>query len=666
MRSGRPGGDRERRRVNNDSGEVRAGIDRTKVRLSVLGIVILVAFGALFSRLWFLQVLASEQYSRDARENRVRKVRSEPPRGRILDINGKPLVTNRWSLSVTIDRQVVAGPRRQRRIIEKLAVLLDEPRSELRERLADTAVSPYKPVPVANDVSRLDVTYIQENPEDFRGVDFDLLPIRKYPNGNTAAHLLGYVGSISEGLLEEPYFKDASPRYRPGDIVGQAGVERTYDRWLRGTPEVKKVIVNSTGEVIHQEVIREETPGNDLVLALDLSLQKLTEDALLDGILAARGEYQAPAGAVTVMDPDTGRVVAMASYPTYPPAMLADGITFKEWDSLGFPTKDNPDDDRILNRAIAGQRPPGSTYKVVTAGAAMASGVASTSTYLSCPGSYQYRDVTLNNWTSADSGVMGFAQSLEQSCDTFYYELGARMEDTFGAQEVFQKYARKAGFDNPTGIDVLGEASGRVPDRDWCDEINDTTDICKYGWLPGYTVNMSIGQGDLIVTPLQMATTYAAIANGGRVWEPQVASHMQNTDTEGKDRTIRTFRNEVANRLPLDAAEIGVLQTGLRAVISGAQGTAASAFAGFPLGRAPLAGKTGTAQLASGETELNDAWFVSYGPSSYDPDYVISVYVEKAGHGGESAAPIARQIWEGIAGVDKKTDEVTLATDSSG
>ena len=636
------------------------------MRLSILGLLVIVAFGALFSRLWFLQVLASEDYRVLARENKVRRVQSEPPRGRILDRNGKVLVGNRLSLSVTIDRQSLRGPRQQRRVLERLGRVLDRLRSDLRSNLLNPAVSSYKPVPVAADVSRKDVTYLAENQEDFPGVGYELLPVRTYPQGALAAHVLGYVGQISEEELKDPYFRRARPRYVGGDLIGKAGIERTYDRYLRGRPQIEKVIVNSGGEVTERSVIRPEEPGRDLTVTLDARIQRLTEKALISGIQAARAaNYQATGGGVTVMDPRTGGVVAMASYPTYNPGVLADGISTNEYRALGAATPDDPADDKLLNRALQGQRPPGSTFKVVTAGAAMASGVANSSSYLACPPSFTY-GITFNNWTSADMGSMGFARSLEVSCDTFYYALGARMEDTFGAEEPFQKYARRAGFGHDTGIDLPNEAAGRVPDRAWCNEIKKATDgaICPYGWVPGYTINMSIGQGDLIVTPLQMATTYAAIANGGKVWRPHLGARLSVPGPSGRGRVVRKFDTRVTARLPLEEDELRVIRQGLVQVISGASGTAAGAFSGFPLDKLPLAGKTGTAELSSTDSSLNDAWFLSYGPTP-SPKYVISVYVERAGHGGESAAPIAREIWEGIGGFSSTTD-VTLGRDSSG
>jgi penicillin-binding protein 2 len=357
--------------------------------------------------------------------------------------------------------------------------------------------------------------------------------------------------------------------------------------------------------------------------------------------------------------------------------MLADGITVKEFDVLGQGTPEDPDDDALLNRAIQNVVPPGSTFKPVTAGAAMWSGLASPYTSLDCDGSIVLPpgggpgSVVFNNWTLADFGYMGFPESLEVSCDTFYYQLGWNLEQRFGpvngdGTEKFQRYMRMAGFGHETGIDLRYEHSGLVPDRQWCENVRKETDgaICPYGWLPGYTVNMSIGQGELLVSPLQMAVTYAAIANGGDVLQPRLGLALTRTDPTGEQRVVREFKRRVVRRLPLDSAELAVIQQGLLDVTSSDQGTAASAFAGFPLHRYPVAGKTGSAQIGESELDINRAWFAAYAPAD-DPKYVVAVYLNRAGHGGESAAPVARQIFEGLFRIDRKTD-VELGTDASG
>jgi len=662
------------------AGHKDAGIDRVKLRLAVLGILVVAAFVALFSRLWFLQVLASTTYEDLAQENRVRFVHSEPTRGRILDRNGRVLVRSRSSLSVTIDRQVVEpGSRREKKVLRRLSKLLNVPKKEMRELLYDATVSPYKPVAVANDVRERHSIYIAENPEDFPGVGTERIPIRYYPHGRLAPHILGYVGEISPEDLKSNHFKSPKRPYLAGDLVGKDGLEYFYDRHLRGLPEIRQVIVNSSSDVVGSRIQQYEEPGRDLVTSLDIDIQKVTEEALQAGIVAARSaNFNAPAGAAVVLDPNTGGVVAMASLPDYDPSILADGILQKEYDALGAATED-PDDDALLNRATQGMRKPGSTFKVVTGGAALASDVATPYSSLECPGARVYPpqggsgSVTYHNWTSAYRGYIGFSESLEHSCNTFYYELAWRMESQFGVifgdgSERFQKYARRTGLGHDTGIDLRYEADGLVPDEKWC--LRNQKEISEEwcggtNWLPGYTVNMSIGQGDLLVTPLQMAVTYAAIANGGKVVQPRLGWELAQPNEAGDSLdTVHEFKARTVTRLPLDDAEIAVIRQGLEQVVTGSSGTARGTFSGFPLDRFPVAGKTGTAQLRSGVTTLNDAWFVSYAPAD-DPQYLVAVMVEEAGHGGTSAGPIARQIWEGIFGLDKKA-VVTLGSDSSG
>lgn len=665
------------------------GIDRTVLRLAIFGICIMLAFVALFSRLWFLQVLAAPEYRELAKENRVRVVKSEPLRGRIIDRNGVVLVENATATAVTVDRQIIDAPWEIRRVTELLSDVLGEREWTLRQRMKSELVSPYKPVPIAEDVPKKARDYILENQEDFfGGVDIEKVPSRRYPKGQVAPHILGYVNEISAEMLESDDFKDVRPGYEAGDIVGRDGLEYSYDRFLRGTPELLKVIVNSAGDVLSEQIVREEKTGDDLVLYLDYGIQELTEEALKAGIFANRGSYQSPAGAAVVMDPATGGILAMASFPDFNPRILADGLTFKEQNKLGGKTPNNPDDDAFINRAIQAQRAPGSVFKIVTAGAAMASGVASAATTLDCPGTKYYPPPSLvdpgaaqpfNNWTSLDQGVMGFQKSLEVSCDTFYYELGWQLESTYGRtwggdnSEAFQKYARLSGLGHDTGIDLPNELSGLIPDWEWCKEIweatkDDAIPTCgtKRGpvWLPGFTINMSIGQGDVLTTPLQMAVATSAVANGGTVWRPQVAMQMARPDENDVEQPTRTFTPEATAELPLDEFELSVIQQGMVDVISGPSGTARAAFAGFPVTNIPVAGKTGTAELTTESTQLQDAWFVSYAPAD-DPKYVVVVYLEKSGNGGESAAPIAREIFEGLFGLDNSLD-ITLGEDDSG
>jgi len=711
------------------------GIDRTLLRLAVLGVVFVALFVALFSRLWFLQVLAADEFQTLAKENRVRRIESEPERGRILDRNGIPLVDNRYSLSLTMDRSVLEEPKRKRAVLKRVSSLLEVPVKDLQAQLDDSTVSPYKPIAIANDVPLKVAQVINENPEDFRGIEYVELPVRVYPQGKLAAQILGYVGEISEDQLKDDYFKKARPKYEAGDIVGKSGLERSYDALIRGNPRIEKVVVNSSGKVVSQELVQEQEPGKDLITTLDIGVQRMAEKALAAGIEANRAAgYQATDAAVVVMDPDDGGVIALANYPTYDPAIASDGFSTKEYASLGGKTPDDNTDDKLLNRAIQVSYSPGSTFKIATAGAALALGIADYNDVLPCLPSETFGEgsgaVTFSNWSSANYGAIGFAESLEISCNTFYFQLGWELETRFGVSlesgdetEKFQDYLRKAGFGKPTGIDLPFEGDGLVPDKKWLDAYCETaqTEGCQFGWLPGYTVNMSIGQGSLEATPLQMANAYASLVNGGKVMVPHIGAALGKpaespddadignepapaiTEPEPSEtpsasptpspsgsinpsattspsasaspeptadpakptpeKIIRTFKAEVAEQLPLDQTELSVLQAGLEDVVSGDSGTAVGAFAGFPLDRIPVAGKTGTAQI--GGTDFNRAWFVGYAPAN-NPEYVISVYMNYAGHGGESAAPVAREIFEGIFGIEDTGDVQVTAGDVSG
>lgn len=674
------------------------GIDRSVIRVAVLGVVILVIFIALFSRLWFLQVLASDNYRQLAKENRVRRVQSEPPRGRIFDRNGKVLVDNRRSLAITVDRQRIDETQEQNALLRKITTLIvekeclphkneREPRSErlkeerkqtfneLKDHLADITVSPFKPVAVAYDVPLEAVLCIRDNHENFPGVAIETPSIREYPQGEIAAQLFGYVGEITEEELKLDYFKNAQPNYGPGDIVGHAGLERYYDRILRGSPGISKVVVDSSGDPIGpSDPIQEELTGKDVQLALDSRIQRFTEQALTNGAVAAAGAYQPPEGGAVVMDPNTGGIVAMASYPTYNPTLLADGFSFKEADMLGLGTPNDSTDDKLFNRAAQGAVPPGSTFKVVTAGAALVNGLVNPTDQLDCNPSFEYLDIVFNNYTTADLGFVDLTRSLEISCDTYYYMLGARLEERFGAargdeSERFQKYMRRVGFGHPTGIDLPFETGGQVPDAEWYEDfcpIVNTREFCDEGWLPGYTVNMAIGQGSLTVSPLQMAVVFAAIANGGDVLRPHLAAQITrpNPDT-GDTELLREIEPEAVNTLGLDETSLAMMRQGLIDVVSGGGGTARDAFAGFPLEQYQIAGKTGTAQIGSVDSGSNYAWFTSYAPAEA-PEYVVVVYVRGPGHGGDSAAPIAREIYEGIFELDQETDVQIGSGDASG
>ena len=627
-------------------------IDPTKIRLSVLAMIIVASFVAMFSRLWYLQVLAVDEFKLAAKDNRVRIIESEPPRGRILARNGNVLVENKRSLAIALERDLLAKSRMKARVLVRLSQKLDLSLDDMYKELDNVTVSPYKALPVAFDVSEEDIAYIEEHPDRFPGVVYEEVSSRNVLVGDVAPHVIGYTNEISKEELRDREWKG----YDPGDIIGKAGVERSFDRYLRGTPRRERVVVDATGEPIGKpKLLEEEQPGSDLILTISPRIQKIAQSALTSGVSAARGAgYEGTSGAAVVMDPNDGDVLGMASYPTYNAEILEDGISEKDSKKLGLTTPHDHTDDAWPNRPIQGPLQPGSTFKAITATAALSLDVVGPYDYVACPGTFVPPGsfTEFYNWTSSDIPPMDLVHALEISCNTVFFDLGWRMESRWGIPSdadgtfQFQRFARAMGFGHETDVRLPYEHSGIVPDPNLCDIDGYCT---RLGYLPGYTVNMAVGQGDLLVTPLQMAVAYSAIANGGEVMTPRIVKEVVRTGVTGEEVVVKSFEPEVQRTLPLDPGEIDVVRSGLHEVVNGGGGTANDAFVGFPY---EVSGKTGTAQV--GESEASHAWFISYAPS-YDPQYVVAVYVEKAGHGGESAAPIAREIYEGIFSNDFNT-----------
>jgi len=639
-------------------------IDPVKVRLSILGMVVFALFIGLFSRLWYLQVLDSAEFAAIAKENQVRRVESEPPRGRILTRSGGVIVDNKLSLAVSLQRDLIDQPGKRKQVLDRLSLALDIPSGELRKEVRDATVSPYKPVAVATDVPKKKVFYIEEHPERFPGVVIERIPVRRVLQGYLAPHVIGYTSEISAPELKLPEWKG----YKPGDIIGKAGVEATFDRYLRGIPRLERMIVDSAGDVVKgPKVIQEEEPGADVVTTIAPGIQRAAQSALTSGLLAARPEYPAVTGGAVVMDPRDGDVLAMATYPTYDASILADGMSLKDQKKLGVNSKEDNTDDQLISHAYQAPLPPGSTYKVVTAAAAMNLGIYEPSTYLNCPFEYVPGDsfTEFYNWTSTDLGSMNLVEAIEQSCNTFFYQLGWSMESRWGSigdgTFAFQRFVRRMGFGHETGLGLANESDGRVPDRAMCD----LPTFCPEGrYLPGYTVNMAVGQGDLLVTPMQMAVATAAIANGGNVLQPRIVKELRTTDESSGDEVIlEEFEPQVRNRIELTETEWEAIRTGMELVVASPAGTANSAFAGFPNPAFPIAGKTGSAQTGESDAPPH-SWFISYAPAD-DPKYVIAVQVELGGHGGETAAPIAREIYEAIFQNDQSTGDVNSGSDTS-
>ena len=648
---------------------------RLRARLSLLSFLVLCLFLALFARLWYLQVLAGDRYGDLAEGNRVRQVVLDAPRGRILDRQGRVLVRNRAAWAVTVNPSELGGQRAA--VLGRLARVLKVPSAKLSERLRDYTGSPLRGVPVAEDVGVAQLFYLTEHAEQFPGVAPELLALREYPSGPVAAHVLGYVGEISAQQLHSKRFRGV----REGDTVGQAGVELTYDRLLRGRPGVRDVEVDAKGDVVRTLDSTPPTPGNDVRLSIDLDLQRTVEQALADGMVAARalpdrqrgGTYPAPAATAVVLDPRDGSLLALASLPQYDPRRFVGGISRADYgryaSSPGKP---------LLDRAVQSVYPPGSTWKPFTAMAALRSGVVTPATLIDSTGSFAFGNTVKHDWKPGGHGPTDLAKSLRESVDDYYYAVGARFAAAERGQQLrhqpvreeLQATARGFGFGRRPALDLPYGADGTVPDRAWRRRFWEANkkvycagssplyqELCRsgYQWQGGDDLNIAIGQGDLQVSPLQLAAAYGALANGGTVWAPHVAQQVTSPASHRAVRTVQPRKASVVQVPPADFAAVG---GGLAQVPSA--GTAATAFAGFPLDRFPVAGKTGTADLPP---KAPFAWFASYAPVG-DPRYVVVVMVEQGGHGGESAAPVARVIYDKLFGLP--STGVATGADRSG
>lgn len=633
------------------------GDDKAKGRVRVIAWAVVFLFAALTTRLWFLQVLAAEEYRARANSNRVRLVPLEAPRGRILDRDGKVLVGNRGSVVVTIDRRKVED---LDGLLFKLSGLLGVPAEDLAERLHDPRFLPYQPIPVYEDAPERVIHELAEHSRDYPGVSWQLVGVRDYPRNRLAVHVLGYLGQISREELDDPAFDG----YRPGARVGRGGVEARYERVLRGREGWQKLEVDSRGKVLNELGHRAPVPGRDVVLSIDTEVQELAEESLRAGVAAAKtivhaesGRYlRAPAGSVVVLDPRNGQVLALASFPTYDPEVFLGGLTQREWERLNDPSRNYP----LNNRAIQASYPPGSTLKPFVAAAAIRAGLARPDGYYPCPPTFMVPGDTSNtvfrNWTAANLGTISLAEALVQSCDTVFYRFGLGFYQQRRQQgDVFQRFMEHWGFSHATGIDLPFEATGRLPDEAWKQRMHE-----RYPklfpdslWYPGDNINMSIGQGDLLVTPLQLATAFAALANGGEIHRPRVGLRVETPDGE----VVQEFPPHVVGRLPYRPGVLQTISDSLRGVT--ARGTAAGAFAGFPLSQIPVAGKTGTAEVAGRQPH---SWFAAYAPADR-PRVVVVAMVEEGGHGSQVAAPIVRRVLEGLFGLTQTGIHIGPAQD---
>jgi len=627
-------------------------LESPRLRLGIVAIVVVSLFAALLARLWYLQVLAAPQYRVQADVNRVRTIYTEAPRGRILDRNGKVIVDNKVTDAVVVNREEL-GTRRNE-VIPRLALVLKVQTSDVQKRLDDKRYSPFKPIPVATDVPKETIIYIREHQNDYPGVSGVQLTERYYPNGSLAAHLLGWVGEINGGELATLKKKG----YKEGDSIGKSGIEKIYEDDLRGQPQIERLEVDSKGRVLGSLGTTPAVQGHDVQLTIDVDAQKTAEDSLQQGLQAARGSYDkqqakhfiAPAGSAVVLDPRDGSVIALASNPTYDPSIFVNGIKPELFAQLNDPASNFP----LNDRAIQGQYAPGSTFKLATSLAALGHGMIDPTYTVDDGGKVKIGNQIFKNAGGEANGRVNIVKALTVSSDVFFYTLGNQFwqqRSQFG--DAMQDDARQLGLGKKTGIALPFEASGRIPDPDTRKKLHDQNPKAfpNGQWYAGDNVNLAIGQGEMVVTPLQLVNAYATFANGGTVWVPRVGESV-------KDQTgnkLRDIPPESVRKLDIPPEVRDPILQGLTGVVTDGRGTAAGAFAGFPFNTFPIAGKTGTAQAGN---KQDTSLFVAFGPT-FDPQYAVGVVMEEAGFGASAAAPVARRILEGLAG--KPTQNVSYA-----
>ena len=608
--------------------------DSSRLRLGVLGVVVLSLFAALLVRLWYLQVMASNQYQAVS-TNSVRLVTTEAPRGRILDRNGVELVRNRISDVITVDRNDL--PMRPD-VKSRLAFILGISSDELQRRIENKRYSVYKPVPIARDVPKEKLIYVREHASEFPGVANTRLTEREYTQGELAAHVLGYTGEINSDELAAR--KRLRRGYKPGDTIGKTGVELSFENDLRGQPGIEELEVDAAGRVLRTLNSRPPVPGHDVRLTIDINVQRMVETALAEGLAAARQgqdrqykkHFLAPAGAAVVLDPRDGSVLAMASNPTYDPSIYVDGAV-AEFKRLQDPALHAP----LNDRATEGLYAPGSTFKLVTSIAALSKGLISPNTTVDDKGSIKIGNQIFRNAGSAPHGRVRLDRALTVSSDVYFYSLGEKFWNARG------RYGETAIQDTAHDLG-LGDGIGRVPDPEIRKRLHDSNPKAfpNGGWFPGDNANLAIGQGEMAITPLQLGNAYATFANGGTLWAPRLGTEIIDADgTKVRDVAPRAVRH-----LDLPPTLRGPILAGLMGAVSDPKGTAHGAFIGFPYDRMPLAGKTGTAEVTN---KQDTALFTAFGPAT-NPQFEVTVLLEEAGFGADAAAPVTRRIIDGLVG----------------
>lgn len=655
---------------------------RVQIRLVVIQVLVFSLLLTLGGRLWYLQIRNGQEYTDEAKNNHVQQVVQPAVRGSILDARGVPLADNETRLVVSASRTELMKMKDDGKgVLARLAGVLGMKPKDVMDkvRLCDSKTpqpcwngSPYQPIPVTDEATTQQALQIRERAEDFPGITAEPTAVRRYtaPGKANTAQVLGYLSPVTDEEITKA--KDTDSPFLRSDQVGRSGIERTYDKELRGKAGVTRYEVDNLGRVIGQAAKDEAQPGANLVTSIDARVQAVAEYELSEAMKTARHEtdrntgvkYKADAGAVVVMENKTGRIVSMASQPTYDPNSWVGGISGKDYAKLTGKDSNYP----LLNRAIQGQAAPGSIFKVISSTAAVNAGYPFDGNY-PCPSSYSVGGQVFKNFESKGYGSIDLGRALEVSCDTVFYGLAHREWQKDGGikpkkrtNDWFYKTAHQFGLGKETGIDLPNEVKGRVPDRQWKQSFWEAN---KDGWCKqgkkdggyvekiayenclegnrmraGDSVNYSIGQGDTLVTPIQMATIYAAIANGGTLYNPTIGKAVISAD----GKSVQEIKPKSHGKLPMDADTRSQIDEALAGVTT--RGSAAWRFGGWPQDKIPMHAKTGTAEVYGKQTT---SWFVSY-----TEDYTIIMTIAQGGTGSGASGPAVRRIYEAMYGLDEE------------
>lgn len=604
----------------------------SKHRILLLSFVVGAFFFVLVLRLWHLQILNVDDYRNMSENNRLRFVPEAASRGAIMDRNGSVLVSNRPSFSLAVVPQEVKD---RDALLNQLVALLGLDRAELVERWEKgKGRARYYPVVLASNISRDQVEIVEENRLHLPGVEIEMKPVREYTGGILAAHLLGYIGEVSEDELDKNEYED----YNPGDYIGKNGIERSWEKDLHGSDGGRQLEVDARGRVLRTISEVYPTVGNSVVLTINANLQKQAERAFGD-----------QAGAAVAMDVNTGEILAFVSNPSFDPALFSGKLPADIW-------KEYLEDKRhpLENKALSGQYPPGSTFKVITALAGLENGKIDDKTTVNCTGSYDLGTSTFKCWNHRGHGITNLKKALRESCDVYFYQLGERL-----GVDAIAATAKQFMLGAPLGIGLLHEKGGFIPTAEW--------KLKRFGkrWYHGETLPVAIGQGYVLMTPIQMASMIATVANEGSVFRPHLVKRI--VDSDGK--TLKEFKPELLGTTGISADKFKLVKQGLFAVVNDPGGTGGMA----RLYDVHVAGKTGSAQVVKlRDSKMATPWqfrdhalFVAFAPYE-KPEIAVAVVVEHGEHGGSAAAPIVARMMRAWFDGKKPKKEAVRTRDGEG